>query len=40
MKPDNIEIHIIHNPTINPEDNSFGIAITINDEDVCPLELN
>jgi len=36
---DNIEIHIIHNPTIDEKDNSFGISVTINGVDTSLLEL-
>lgn len=36
---DNIEINIIHNPTIAEKDNSFGVNIKINGVDTSLLEL-
>lgn len=40
MAKENIELHIIHNPKFNTEDNGFGIAIFIDGIDKSVLELN
>lgn len=39
MNKEVIELHIIHNPKFNTEDNGFGISIFINGVDKNPLEL-
>lgn len=40
MAKENIELHIIHNPKINTEDNGFSIAIFIDGVDKNVLELS
>ncbi|MBQ3306906.1 MAG: hypothetical protein IJG68_01800 [Bacilli bacterium] len=40
MAKENIELHIIHNPSINIEDNGFAIAIFIDGVDKNVLELS
>ena len=40
MEKENIELHIIHNPKFNTEDNGFSIAIFIDDVDKNVLELS
>ena len=40
MTKENIELHIIHNPKLTTEDNSFGIIIFIDGIDKNVLELS
>ena len=40
MAKENIELHIIHNPKFNTEDNGFSIAIFIDGIDKNVLELS
>ena len=40
MAKENIELHIIHNPKFNTEDNGFSIDIFIDDIDKNVLELS
>ena len=40
MTKENIELHIIHNPKFNTEDNGFSIAIFIDGVDKNVLELS
>ena len=40
MAKENIELHIIHNPKLTTEDNSFGITIFIDGIDKNVLELS
>ena len=40
MTKENIELHIIHNPKFNTEDNGFSIAIFIDGIDKNVLELS
>ena len=40
MTKENIELHIIHNPKFNTEDNGFAIAIFIDGIDKNVLELS
>ena len=40
MAKENIELHIIHNPKFNTEDNGFSIAIFIDSVDKNVLELS
>lgn len=40
MAKENIELHIIHNPKLEIEDNSFGITIFIDGVDKNVLELS
>lgn len=40
MAKENIELHIIHNPKINIEDNGFAIAIFIDGVDKSVLEFS
>lgn len=40
MAKENIELHIIHNPKFNNEDNGFAIAVFIDGIDKNVLELS
>ena len=40
MAKENIELHIIHNPKLNLEDNGFAIAVFIDGVDKSVLELS
>ena len=40
MAKENIELHIIHNPKLNAEDNGFDISISIDGVDKSILELS